>query len=417
MSEWRTTRLEVLCERVTVGFVGKMADQYVADGIPFLRSQNIQPFHVERDGLLEIGDVFHDRIKKSALREGDVAVVRTGYPGTAAVVPADLDGSNCADLVIITPSKDLNPHFLAALFNSTWGAAHVSGQLVGSAQQHFNVGSAKAMEVRLPNRGEQDRIADVLCSMTDLIDNNRQRIEILEEMARLLYREWFVHFRFPGHEDVDLVDSELGLIPDGWAVTSLVEQCSHVKRNVKPHDSPAEEFLHYSIPAFDASRLPVSEPGEDIKSGKYQMIEDCVLVSKLNPRFPRVWRVDPVGAVRSICSTEFLVLEESEGGWPLNFVQGLVAGTDFGQRLAQMADGTSTSHQRVKPGDLMALPVIGPPTSLVRMYSDQVEPMLKLVSNLTEQNRVLRVARDLLLPRLVSGELDVSSLDLSGVVG
>jgi type I restriction enzyme, S subunit len=113
--------LDRLCERVTVGFVGKMADQYVDDGVPFLRSQNIQPFRIEENGILYITEDFHERIKKSALRAGDVAIVRTGYPGTAAVVPARLDGCNCADLVIITPSCDLNPHFLAAVFNSTWG--------------------------------------------------------------------------------------------------------------------------------------------------------------------------------------------------------------------------------------------------------------------------------------------------------
>src|SRR3546814_1893327 len=77
-----------------------------------------------------------------------------GYPGTAAVIPEQVDCSNCADLVVITPSADLNAHMLAAVFNSAWGRSIVGGQLVGSAQQHFNVGSAKALRVRLPRSEE-----------------------------------------------------------------------------------------------------------------------------------------------------------------------------------------------------------------------------------------------------------------------
>jgi type I restriction enzyme, S subunit len=179
MTEWREVVLEDLCDRVTVGHVGKMADEYVEEGVPFLRSQNISPFAIDRKGMLYINEQFHQRLVKSTLRAGDVVVIRTGYPGTAAVIPPQLDNSNCADLVVITPSDQLNPYMLAAIFNSAWGRSAVGGQLVGAAQQHFNVGSAKALRIRLPARDEQDRIAAILCALTDLIENNQQRIELL----------------------------------------------------------------------------------------------------------------------------------------------------------------------------------------------------------------------------------------------
>lgn len=121
MTEWQEVTLADLCERVTVGHVGKMSDEYVDEGVPFLRSQNVRPFVIAREGLLRIDEDFHTRLRKSALAAGDVVVVRTGYPGTAAEIPRDLDGANCADLVIITPSNDLNPYVLAAIFNSVWG--------------------------------------------------------------------------------------------------------------------------------------------------------------------------------------------------------------------------------------------------------------------------------------------------------
>jgi type I restriction enzyme, S subunit len=216
MTEWQEVVLGDLCERVTVGHVGKMADEYVEEGVPFLRSQNISPFSINRKGMLYINERFHQRLAKSSLKTGDVVVIRTGYPGTAAVIPPHLDNSNCADLVVITPSDQLNPYMLAAVFNSAWGRSAVSGQLVGSAQQHFNVGSARNLRIRLPGRDEQNKIAAVLCALTDLIENNRERIELLEQMARAVYREWFVRFHFPGHEDATLTDSPLGPIPEGW---------------------------------------------------------------------------------------------------------------------------------------------------------------------------------------------------------
>ena len=266
--------------------------------------------------------------------------------------------------------------------------------------------------VSLPPIEIQREIVRLLQPFDELMENNRRRIEILEEMARLLYREWFVHFRFPGHEDVELVDSGLGPIPEGWDQTCLADEIELERVNVKPFEYPDEKFDHYSIPAFDDRRLPSPELGVDIRSGKYLLSGECVMVSKLNPRFPRVWRVDRSGlGRRAVASTEFLVLTRPIG-WTLAFVYGLVTSSDFASSLATTAGGTSTSHQRVRPADVMNMAVMNPPSHLVRRYSDQVQPMLKLADNLMLQHAVLREARDLLLPRLVSGELDVSELDL-----
>ncbi|WP_204807169.1 hypothetical protein [Mycobacterium riyadhense] len=213
MSGWSENVLDDLCSRVTVGHVGRMSDEYVDDGVPFLRSQNVKPFVIDESAMCYIGEDFHAKLGKSTLHAGDVVVVRTGYPGTAAVVPDHLEGANCADLVIITPKSSLNPHLLAGIFNSVWGQAAVRSQLVGVAQQHFNVGSAKALRVRVPDRPAQDRIAAVICCLNDLIKSNRRRVAIMEEIVRETYREWFIHFRFPGHETAKFVDSPLGSVP------------------------------------------------------------------------------------------------------------------------------------------------------------------------------------------------------------
>src|SRR4051794_8589704 len=107
MSDWREIKLKDLCKRVTVGHVGSMAEEYQESGIPFLRSLNIKPFALDLADVKFIDAGFHYKLRKSALRPGDVAVVRTGYPGTAAVIPRSLPDSNCSDLVIVRPGPDL----------------------------------------------------------------------------------------------------------------------------------------------------------------------------------------------------------------------------------------------------------------------------------------------------------------------
>jgi type I restriction enzyme, S subunit len=138
-------KLTEVCERITVGHVGPMADKYTAEGVPFLRSQNITPFRLNLDDIKFIPPDFHEKLRKSALQPGDVEVVRTGYPGTACVIPNTFTELNCADLVVITPSRELNPYYLVAIFNSSWGVASVAGNLVGVAQQHFNIGAAREL--------------------------------------------------------------------------------------------------------------------------------------------------------------------------------------------------------------------------------------------------------------------------------
>ena len=259
VTEWREVRLGDLCEHVTVGHVGKMTDQYCADGVIFFRSQDVRPFSLALATALRINPAFHQRLRKSSLRPGDVVVVRTGYPGTAAVVPNGIDEANCADLVIIRPGPALDGRFVAGHFNSAFGRSVVAGRLVGSAQQHFNVRVAADLTVRLPDRATQSRIGDVADAFTSMIENNRRRIEILEETARSLYREWFVRYRFPGHESTEFVDSPLGPIPLGWTVGTLEQLAQLRRKNLIPGRFPDEIFGHCSIPAYDTEQLSVLE--------------------------------------------------------------------------------------------------------------------------------------------------------------
>ncbi len=174
---WVDRQLASLCREITVGHVGSMKTEYKESGVPFLRSQNIRPFEVSMDNAMFIDEKFHCALKKSQLRPGDLAIVRTGYPGTAAVIPPELPDSYCSDLVMVRPSEEVNPHFLAAFFNSAFGKQLVLGKIVGAAQKHFNVTTAKEILLHVPPIAEQE----TLIRMIETFRIETQRLESIYE--------------------------------------------------------------------------------------------------------------------------------------------------------------------------------------------------------------------------------------------
>jgi type I restriction enzyme, S subunit len=159
---WAVRQLDSLCREITVGHVGPMKTQYKESGVPFLRSQNVRAFEISMENVMFIDGTFHRSLRKSQLRPGDLAIVRTGFPGTAAVIPSELPDCNCSDLVIVRPSEEVNPNFLAAFFNSAFGKQLVLGKIVGAAQKHFNITAAKQVMLHVPPPIEQSKIAEAI---------------------------------------------------------------------------------------------------------------------------------------------------------------------------------------------------------------------------------------------------------------
>ena len=195
LAGWSDRKLETVCTEITVGHVGPMRNEYVADGVPFLRSQNVRPFAISLENLVFIRQAFNSKIAKSRLRPGDIAIVRTGYPGTAAVIPDDLPEANCSDLVIMRPGPDVNPHFLVAFFNSAFGKGVVLGNLVGAAQKHFNVGAAKNVNLHMPPMPEQrqivERIDEVRAEVARLESIYTRKLAALDELKQTLLQQAF----------------------------------------------------------------------------------------------------------------------------------------------------------------------------------------------------------------------------------
>lgn len=279
------------------------------------------------------------------------------------------------------------------------------GSATGVRTPILNKTTFSDLTIGLPTLDTQRRIAGILSAYDEMIENNQRRIGILEEMARALYREWFVNFRFPGHEKVKLVPSPLGNIPQGWqgefGDITFIERSS-----INPFEFVDDEFEHFSIPAFDNGREPVVEGGKTILSGKYCIDGSCVLLSKLNPRIPRVWLPEPSGKCKAITSTEFLVLRP-RSGVTREFIYSRCCSEQFAGQFGSLAIGTSTSHQRVKPEVLLKLPAVVPDANTIGCFSSLVSPALEMSQKLRSKIQNLRRTRDLLLPRLLSGQINL----------
>jgi type I restriction enzyme S subunit len=192
----------------------------------------------------------------------------------------------------------------------------------------------------------------------------------------------------------------------------MEEVASLSRENINPGGHSQEIFEHFSIPAFDQDRLPILDHGGSVKSNKFLVQESSILLSKLNPKIPRVWLPFPRRTYRAIASTEFLVLIPRRP-FTREFLYCLYTSPDFAGLFAGRALGTSTSHQRVKPEDFLRMDVVVPSDDQVLRFTAQVAPMLSAGNTLRLKNANLRRTRELLLPKLISGELDVSDLDIN----
>ena len=384
-------------------------------GVPVIRGSNLSQavdVRLNDEGLVFVEQEHASKFKRSMVQEGDLIFTCWGTVGQVGLVSA----SNKFDSYLIsnkqmkmTPcGETVNPRFLYYLLSSPRMIHEVASQAIGTSVPGFNLGQLKDLVVHLPELDTQETIAEVLQSFDDLIENNRRRIEVLEEMARLLYREWFVHFRFPGHEGVEMVDSGLGPIPQGWTVGEFASLVSESKETVSEDDVP------FGSPVVGLEHLPrrsttlkTWDLANDVGSRRKVFEKGDILFGKIRPYFHKV--VDaPIGGYSS---TDAIVFRPATAAQRALCV---AASDEF--VAAAVATSNGTKMPRANTELLLRYPIPVPDDAISDQFETQLAPMSNLRRNLAEQNRVLREARDLLLPRLVSGELDVSDLDLGEVL-
>lgn len=276
--------------------------------------------------------------------------------------------------------------------------ADVSGYLTGSTQPKLTQRNLHDIPLRVPSYPEQVAIAEVLGALDEKVRLNRRIVGTLEDIAQAVFRERF------GQTPTG------GVLPNGWRAGTVADVATQVRATIKPGDKPDELFVHYSLPAFDTGNGAPTVFGSDIKSGKTVVPDGAVLVSKLNPRIPRVWLPSHDESEGTpVSSTEFLV-------WtPTNvcrsFLFCLFSSALFQSRLVELVTGTSGSHQRVQPAVFAAMSVLIPDASALADFDSEARPLLEQASNLRRENRTLVEMRNTMLPRLMSGELRVGEAE------
>jgi type I restriction enzyme S subunit len=221
--DWDTRSCSALSDLITVGIVIRPTQYYTKQGVPALRSANIREDKIDAADMVFISEKANALLSKSQVRTGDVLTVRTGYPGTSAIVPPNFAGANCIDILITRPSKAVNSKYLAAWINSPFGKHQVLRNQGGLAQQHFNVGDLRNLVVALPPLAEQEAIAGTLSDADALIESLEQLIAKKRQIEQGATQELLTgKKRLPGFTtEPGYQQTEVGVIPEDWEVRPL----------------------------------------------------------------------------------------------------------------------------------------------------------------------------------------------------
>lgn len=273
------------------------------------------------------------------------------------------------------------------------------------------------LQVPLPSLSIQHRIADILSAYDHLIENNIRRIKILEEIAQLLYREWFVNFRFPGYEKVSMVESELGLIPQGWLVLSIDDVCTRVTDG--SHGSPKSVEDGYpmgSVKDMRAWGLDIESCRKISKEDYEKLVRwDCkplkgdILIAKDgNTYLKHMFVIEKELDVVVLSSIAIL---RPNGKILPHILTFYLLEPKIKAQLSNYVSGVAIPRIILK--DFKRFPVVVPELDIQQRFYLYVEPIIRQIHCLIDKNSTLRKTRDLLLPKLISGEIDVEAIDTS----
>lgn len=283
----------------------------------------------------------------------------------------------------------------------------------GTALPYLTVSTLKRVTVRIPDLPTQQALGNILERLDYLIENIRRRVEVLEEMARAIYREWFVKFRYPGHEDVPMADSALGPIPEVWEVAA-----ASVAIEVNPRIKLDRSVEHPLITMgdLDERNMGCRPSGVRTEGSGAKFQQGDTLFARITPCLQN----GKTGLVQSLAegevglgSTEFVVLRGRLVGQAFTYC--FAREDSFrGHAIASMSG--ASGRQRVRNECFDSYPLAVPPRWLVNAFETTVEPLMSQAAVLFDESGRLRTLRDMLLPELVTGQVDVSSLNLNTMV-
>ncbi len=434
---WQVKRLGSFCTKIGTGATPRGGSEvYLSSRVShaLIRSQHVFDRHFEKSGLAFITEAHARELQNAEVRSGDVLLNITGDGvtfGRSCIAP-DTVLPACVNQhvsIIRTDRNECEPGYLLSVLTHPAAKGYIESFNAGGSRRAITKGNIEAFEIALPPLPEQKTIAHILGTFDDKIEMNRRMNGTLEAIARAMFKSWFVDFdpvraKMSGEPPESicqrlcltsdllalfpdrLVDSELGEIPEGWEVHGLNSMATLVTKSVAPSARPDEVFEHYSIPAFDAGATPSYEFGATIKSNKYVVSPNAVLVSKLNPETQRIW-LPAVKTANAVCSTEFMQFEP-RFDCIRSFLYLLMNAETMQADILKRVTGSTGSRQRAQPSQIAVLPIVVPTENVVNAFDLLISPMLSHAMSNVDQSQTLAALRDALLPKLLSGELRVN---------
>jgi type I restriction enzyme S subunit len=401
---WTAAKLSSFCEITSSKRI--FASDYVSEGVPFFRGKEISEkfngaqslsteLFISRQKFEEIASKF------GAPKEGDLLLTSVGTLGVPyRVRSSDEFYFKDGNLTWFREFCGINSAYLYYWLLSPPGRAQLGKSTIGTSQAAYTIELLKQMEICVPRPPVQDTTVAILSAYDDLIDNNRRRMVLLEEEVRQLYHEWFVRLCFPGHEHTRITDG----VPDEWERVPVPEAIS-----INPRTSLSDDDEHWWVEMAD---LPTNgmviqntikrdgRSGSKFRNGDtlFARITPCLENGKT--AFVNFMAENEVGRG----STEFIVLRSM--GLTPEFVYCLARTYDFREHAIKSMIGAS-GRQRVQESCFEKFMILVPSRSLLALFGESAEPVFEQIKILHAQNQKLRTARDLLLPRLMSGEIAV----------
>ena len=419
MSFWKETTLGQVCDEVNgiiqTGPFGSQLHQsdYSEGGVPVVMPKDIVEGRIAADTVARVSAEHVERLSRHKLNAGDIVYGRRGDIGRQALIRQEQSGWLCGTgcLRLSLGNAVLDPLFLHYYLKQDEVVGWITNQAVGATMANLNTGILRSVPVRFPPLPIQRRIASILSAYDELIENNQRRIKLLESMARALYREWFVHFRFPGYESVPRVASPLGEIPQGWEVCTFGEIY-----NTTSGGTPSRKRPEYfeggcinwvkSQELLDAFILTTEEriTQEALENSSAKVFPpNTVLIALYGATIGMLGILAVEAATNQACCA---VLPTSADYCREFAFLTLLTNRDriIGLRLG-------AAQQNISQVLLRNFECLKPPPNVAVKLSERTAPVFDGILALQRQIQNLRRTRDLLLPRLLSGQINVEAID------
>ena len=372
-------------------------------GVNFIKSESLgNSRNIDRSKFAFISEQTHEKLKRSQIEKNDILFSMAGmFLGKTGIVTDDLvpANTNQAVAIIRIDTEKANHEYVYYYLNQRSVVQAVNASSAQSAQPNINLKQIGQIEIDLPERKLQDKIVSILSAIDFKIEKNNQINENLEQQARAIFQAWFIDYEPFG-----------GVAPSAWHPSTLGQIAELKTDSWSPAKNPDVMVEHYSIPAFDEQHYPVFEIAAGIKSNKYILNSNSVMISKLNPDTKRIWRPLCLSA-HSVCSTEFIVYEAKKQE-QRDYIYSILDSTPFLNYLFSHKTGSTNSRQRATPKSTLDFTLCLPSDSIIEDFCQIVTPMYDLIASNIVENQSLAKTRDSLLPRLMSGEIDVSTVQI-----